>query len=58
MLFIQKKDGSMHMCIDYMYLNKLIVKKHYSMARIDDLFDQFHSIVVFYKIDLRSITIS
>lgn len=40
MQFMQKKDGSFRMCIDYRYLNKVIVKNKYPFTRIDDLFDQ------------------
>nr|GEX77393.1 retrotransposon protein, putative, Ty3-gypsy subclass [Tanacetum cinerariifolium] len=39
-LFVKKKDGSFRMCNDYRELNKLMVKNHYSLPRIDDLFDQ------------------
>ncbi|XP_069147014.1 uncharacterized protein [Solanum lycopersicum] len=39
-LFVNKKDGSFQMCIDYMQLNKVTIKNKYSIPRIDDLFDQ------------------
>ncbi|GKB87662.1 putative reverse transcriptase domain-containing protein, partial [Tanacetum coccineum] len=39
-LFVKKKDGLFRMCIDYQEMNKLTVKNHYPLPRIDDLFDQ------------------
>ncbi|GKB08356.1 putative reverse transcriptase domain-containing protein [Tanacetum coccineum] len=53
-LFVKKKDGSFHMCIDYHELNKLTVKNRYPFPRIDDLFDQLQGSSVYSKIDLRS----
>ncbi|GJQ94869.1 putative reverse transcriptase domain-containing protein [Tanacetum coccineum] len=53
-LFVEKKDGSFRMCIDYQELNKLTVKNCYPLPRIDDLFDQLQGSSVYSKIDLRS----
>nr|GFC03062.1 putative reverse transcriptase domain-containing protein [Tanacetum cinerariifolium] len=50
----QKKDGSFRICIDYRELNKLTIKNHYPLSKIDDLFDQLQRSSVYSKIDLRS----
>nr|GEV41294.1 putative reverse transcriptase domain-containing protein [Tanacetum cinerariifolium] len=42
------------MYIEYHELNKLTVKNHYPLLRIDDLFDQLQGSSVYSKIDLRS----
>ena len=38
-LFVEKKDGTQRMCIDYMSLNEVTIKNKYPLPRIDDLFD-------------------
>jgi hypothetical protein len=53
-LFVQKKDGSQRMCVDYRSLNDVTIKNKYPLPRIDDLFDQMRGDRVFSKIDLRS----
>jgi hypothetical protein len=53
-LFVQKKDGSQRMCVDYRSLNDVTVKDKYPLPRIEDLFDQMRGARVFSKIDLRS----
>jgi hypothetical protein len=39
-LFMEKKDGTKKMCIDYRSLNEVTIKKKYPLPRIEDLFDQ------------------
>jgi hypothetical protein len=53
-LFVEKKDGTKRMCIDYRSLNVVTVKNKYSLSRIEDLFDQLRGASVFSKIDLMS----
>lgn len=53
-LFVQKKDGSLRMCIDYCQLNKVMIKNKYPLPTIDDLFDQFQGAKCFSKIDYHS----
>nr|GEU87816.1 putative reverse transcriptase domain-containing protein [Tanacetum cinerariifolium] len=53
-LFFKKKDRSFRMCIDYRELNKLNVKNHYPLPRIDDLFNQIQGSSIYSKVDLRS----
>jgi hypothetical protein len=53
-LFVQKKDGSQRMYVDYRSLNDVTIKNKYPLPRIEDLFDQMRGDRVFSKIDLRS----
>nr|GEZ49753.1 hypothetical protein [Tanacetum cinerariifolium] len=53
-LFMEKKDGSMRLCIDYRDLNHVTIRNRYPLPRIDDLFDQLQGAKFFSKIDLKS----
>ena len=53
-LFARKKNGSLHMCIDYRALNKLLVKNKFPLLWIDDIFDQLKGATIFSKINLDS----
>jgi hypothetical protein len=53
-LFVQKKDGSQRMCVDYRSLNDVTVKNKYPLPLIEDLFDRMRDARIFSKIDLRS----
>ncbi|WVZ89047.1 hypothetical protein U9M48_035506 [Paspalum notatum var. saurae] len=53
-LFVDKKDGTRRMCVDYRALNDVTIKNKYPLPRIDDLFDQLQGACVFSKIDPRS----
>uniref|UniRef100_A0A3Q7I362 CCHC-type domain-containing protein n=1 Tax=Solanum lycopersicum TaxID=4081 RepID=A0A3Q7I362_SOLLC len=52
-LFQNKKEGTLHLCIDYRSLNKVTVKNKYPIPFIVDLFDPLGQAKVFTKMDLR-----
>jgi hypothetical protein len=53
-LFVEKKDLSQHLVMDYHSLNEVTIKNKYPLPQINDLFDQLEGASVFSKIDLRS----
>jgi hypothetical protein len=53
-LFVEKKDGTKRMCIDYRTLNSFMIKNKYPLLRIEDLLDRLKKPKFFSKIDLRS----
>jgi hypothetical protein len=53
-LFLEKKDGTKRMCIDYRTLNSMTIKNKYPLPRIEDLLDRLKEAKFFSKIDMRS----
>src|SRR5438128_8945738 len=53
-LFVDKKDGTKRLCVDYQPLNAVTSKNKYPLPHIDILFDQLAGAKAFSKIDLRS----
>jgi hypothetical protein len=52
-LFGMKKDGILRPCIDFRYMNKVIVRIKYRPPIIDGLFDQLREENILSKIDMR-----
>jgi hypothetical protein len=53
-LFVEKRDKELHLCVDYRPVNVVTIKNKYPLPRIDILFDQLVGAQVFSKIDLCS----
>jgi hypothetical protein len=53
-LFVEKKDGTHWMCVDYRSFNVVTIKNKYPLPWIEDLFDQMKGASISSKIDLRS----
>jgi hypothetical protein len=54
MLFVEKKDETQRMGVDYRSLNEVTIKNKYPLPQTENLFDQMKGVSVFSKIDLRS----
>jgi hypothetical protein len=53
-LFVEKKDKSKRLCVDYRALNQVTIKNKYPLPRIDVLFEQLRGAQVFSNFDLNS----
>jgi hypothetical protein len=38
-IFVHRRDGTTHLCVDYWKLNKVTIKNKYPEPKIEDLFD-------------------
>src|SRR5258708_24511108 len=52
-LFIKKKDGSLHLCMDFCALNRVTEKDHYPLPLILDLLTSPAPARIYSKIDLK-----
>ena len=52
-LFIKKKDGSLHLCVDFHALNKVMEMDHYLLPLITDLLNTPGPARIYLKIDLK-----
>ena len=51
--FVPKKDGSLHPCQDYRYLNSFTVRDAYPLPLIPNLIDDMKDSTLFTKFDIR-----
>src|SRR5579871_1704587 len=51
-LFVKKKNGELHLVIDYCKLNKVTRKDAYPLPRIDELLDSLGNAAVFSTLDM------
>jgi len=54
-LFILKKNDSLHLCMNYWDLNKIIVKNHHSLSLISETLDRLSKVKQFTKLNLKNI---
>eukprot|EP00063_Salmo_salar_P059554 XP_014034389.1 PREDICTED: RNA-directed DNA polymerase homolog [Salmo salar] len=52
--FVEKKDKTLHPCIDYRGLNEIMVKNCYPLPLISSTFEPLQGAIVFSKLDLRN----
>ncbi len=52
-LFVKKKDGILHMCINYWGLNKKSIRNIFPLPQIDKIFDKLREAKIFSKMNLN-----
>src|SRR5258707_13527646 len=52
-LFVKKKDGSLHLCVDFRTLNRVTEKDHYPLPLIPDLLNSPGLARIYSKINLK-----
>jgi RNase H-like domain found in reverse transcriptase/Reverse transcriptase (RNA-dependent DNA polymerase)/Integrase zinc binding domain/Chromo (CHRromatin Organisation MOdifier) domain len=52
-LFTDKKDGGLRLCVDYRGLNKLTIKNRHPLPLINETLDRLSGAAIYTKLDLR-----
>jgi hypothetical protein len=52
-LFVEKKDDKLKMCINYHVLNKISIKNNYPLPHTNNLLDRFNGVKYFNQIDFK-----
>jgi len=53
-VLVEKKDGSIRLCVDYRQLNRKIIRDRYPLPLIEDQLDRLQSMRYFSTLDLRN----
>jgi len=51
--FVKKKDGGLHLCIDYRQLNEIILKDRTPLPLMGESLNQLSSATIYTKLDIR-----
>jgi hypothetical protein len=51
--FVQKKDGSLRLCVDYQGLNAIMVKDHTPLPLIGEALDRLANAKIYTKLDIK-----
>ena len=54
-LFILKKNDSLHLCMNYWNLNKITIKNRHSLSLINETLDRLNKVKQFTKLNLKNI---
>jgi hypothetical protein len=52
-LFVQKKDGTLRLCVDYRALNSVTVKNRHPLPLITETIDRLSGAAIYTKLDLK-----